>query len=259
MSLIKFKNISKSFIGENGEINQVFNSLSFSIDGPEFYTIVGPNGSGKSSILNMIAGIIKPDSGEIEYRFKAAEPSIGYIWQDYRSSLLPWLNVGDNITFPLKIQGVPRETRIEKAEKLVSGFNTDFDIKRKTYELSGGQLQIVNILRSMVISPDVLLLDEPFSALDQFNRWSLGFQFEKIWLDIKIPIVFISHDVDEAVLLGDKIWLLNKDGYIEKTIINDSPRPRNIDMLSSERHNTCRNEVIQFLFEQGALKNGGAE
>lgn len=256
MTLIRFENISKSFKGEDGVKKQVFSSLNFEIKKSGFYTIVGPNGSGKSTILNLIARTIKPDSGKIIFNFKTKNPNIGYIWQDYRASLLPWLNVGSNIAFPLKVKGVSRKERLEKAKEILKGFITDFDINRKTYELSGGQLQMINILRNMIISPDILLLDEPFSALDQFNRWSLGFRFEKIWLDLKIPVIFISHDVDEAILLGDEIFLLNKNGQIEKSIINDSPRPRNVEMLSSEKHNSCRNEVIQFLFEQGAIRNG---
>lgn len=255
--MIKLENIYKSFTDDNGNINNVLSDFSFEVENSKFYTIVGPNGCGKSTVLNLFAGVILPDKGNVIVNSKFNETiHIGYVWQDYRSSLLPWYNIAENITFPLKIKGVPKDKRNKIAKELLSSFNNDLDPSQLIYELSGGQQQLINLLRNMVIEPDILLLDEPFSALDQSNRWSMAFRFEQLWLDLKIPVLFVSHDIDEAVLLGDEIILLNKNGKIEKSIINESPHPRSVDMLSTKRHINCRKEVIEFLFEQGAIKNG---
>ncbi|HBZ66496.1 MAG TPA: hypothetical protein DEO70_06635 [Bacteroidales bacterium] len=255
--MIKLKNIYKSFSDDNGNIKNVLSDFSFEVEDSKFYTIVGPNGCGKSTVLNLFAGVILPDTGEVVVNSKLSESiHIGYVWQDYRSSLLPWYNVAENITLPLRIKGVIKSQRMKIANELLNSFNTDLTASQLTYELSGGQQQLINLLRNMVIEPDILLLDEPFSALDQSNRWSMAFRFEQMWLDLKIPVLFVSHDIDEAVLLGDEIILLNKNGQIEKRIKNESPRPRSVDMLSTERHINCRKEVIEFLFEQGAIKNG---
>ncbi len=249
-------NTYKSFDDDKGNIKNVLVNLSFKINDSKFYTIVGPNGCGKSTILNLFAGLLFPDKGEVIANSKIGkQPNIGYVWQDYRSALLPWYNVADNITFPLKIQGVPRQKRNQIALELLKSFNNDLSPSQKIYELSGGQQQLINLLRNMVIAPDLLLLDEPFSALDQFNRWSMAFRFEQLWLNLKIPVLFVSHDIDEAVLLADEIILLNKNGKIEKSILNNSPRSRSVDMLMTQEHINCRKEVIEFLFEQGAIKN----
>jgi NitT/TauT family transport system ATP-binding protein len=255
--MFALKNVYKSFKDDNGNVKNVLSDFSFEVEDSKFYTVVGPNACGKSTVLNLFAGVIIPDNGKVIVRSKLNEiPHIGYVWQDYRSTLLPWYNVSDNITFPLKIKGVPKDKRYKIAEELLSSINIDLDPLQQTYELSGGQQQLVNLLRNMVIEPDILLLDEPFSALDQANRWSMTFRFEQLWLNLKIPVIFVSHDIDEAVLLADEIILLNRNGQIEKRIKNDSSRPRSVDILTTERHIICRKEIIEFLFEQGAIKNG---
>ncbi len=256
MSIVKLDKVSKSFVKEFGNKKSVLSDFSLEINDSKFYTVVGPNGCGKSTILNIIAKTLKPDSGSVIYSQNKEAIKIGYVCQDYRTSLLPWLNVGENITLPLKIKGINKQGRRQAAKEILSRINIDIDIRQKTYQLSGGQQQVVNIFRNMVLTPDILLLDEPFSALDQFNRWSLAFLFEKLWLGMDIPVIFISHDVDEAILLGDEILLLNKNACIEKRLINNAPHPRTIEMLSTEKHNEYRKEVIKFLFDQGAINSG---
>ena len=215
---------------------------------------MGPNGCGKSTLLNILAGVSKQDSGTIEVApNKNNTLQVGYVWQDYRSSLLPWYNVAENVTFPLKIKGVSKQQRYETASELFKKLGINIDLYKKTYELSGGQQQLLNIVRNMVIKPDLLLLDEPFSALDQYKSWSMAFQFEELWLDLKIPVLFVSHDVDEAIFLADEIILINKSGQIEKKIKNGLPHKRTKEMLATKTHIDCRNEIIEFLFSQNNL------
>ena len=240
--MIKLKNISKSF----GSI--VLPDFTFDIEDGRFYTIVGPNGCGKSTLLNIIAGTLERDGGEI-IRSKQGLRT-GYVWQDYRSSLLPWLSISENISFPLNIQGAPVKDREEAVRSLIEDFGIEIDLKEKIYNLSGGQQQLVCILRALLIEPDLLLLDEPFSALDQYKIWHVGFELEKMWLKQKSSVLFVSHDVDEAVMLADEIILINKRGQIEKTIVNNMPRCRTKEMMESEEHLQCRNEIVEFLFDQ---------
>jgi len=256
--MIEIKNINKSFSDDKGNIIKVLSDFSLEIEDSKFYTIVGPNGCGKSTLLSIIVGAISQDSGQIIFPKQTDSFRIGYVWQDYRSSLLPWYNVIDNITFPLKIMNIPKKERNEAAINLYSTYKEQYDslsidLNKKIYELSGGQQQLVNLLRNMIIRPDIFLLDEPFSALDQFNRWSMSFLFQELWLKLKIPVLFISHDVDEATLLADEILLMNKKGQIEKRIKNDLPRKRTKEMLATTTHINCRNEIIDFLFNQKKL------
>jgi NitT/TauT family transport system ATP-binding protein len=257
MTKISLKNVTKSYPSASGDSKVVLSNLSLDISDSLFITIIGPNGCGKTTLLNLIAGIIKPDSGIIEIQSQnGASPSVGYVWQDYRASLLPWLDVADNIAFPLRIHGKSREERRAVAKQILSEFNSSIDHRQKIYQLSGGQQQLVSILRSAVSNPDLLLYDEPLSALDQPTSWSMAFRIEQVWMSHKVPAVFVSHDVDEAVMLANQILLMSRElGKIKKVLYNDLPRPRNIKMLSSSEHMRLREEVIDFLSEEGALQD----
>ena len=241
--MIKIRNISKLFNGKT-----VLQDFTLNIDENRFYTIMGPNGCGKSTLLNIIAGILEKDSGEICREID--ELKIGYVWQDYRSSLFPWLSITENISFPFKVKGVSSKERKAKVQNLIGEFGIDLNIKDKIYNLSGGQQQLVSILRAMIIMPNLFLLDEPFSALDQYIRWQIGFNLEKMWLKHKSSVLFVSHDVDEAILLADEIILINKNGRIEKILTNVMPRSRTKDMMTSREHIVHKNEIVEFLFEQ---------
>lgn len=241
--MIELKNISKSFGSRD-----VISNFSFNIENGRFYTIVGPNGCGKSTLLNIISGTMKKYDGEIVPN--KVNLSIGYVWQNYRSSLFPWLSITENISFPLKIKGMSFKERKEKVEKLIEEIGVEINLKSKVYNISGGKQQLVSILRALIIKPDLLLLDEPFSALDQYKSWHIGFELEKMWLKQKNSLFFVSHDVDEAVLLADKIILMNKQGSIEKIIKNPMPRNRTKEMMTSKEHINCKSEIVEFLFEQ---------
>lgn len=257
MTKIYLKHITKSFKSSNGNSKLIISDLNLEISSSMFITIIGPNGCGKTTLLNIIAGIIKPDDGMVKIETDSGKnPIIGYVWQDYRASLLPWLDVADNISFPLRILGRKRKERREMAFKILSDFNTSFSPNQKIYQLSGGQQQLVCILRSAISRPDIFLFDEPLSALDQPTSWSMAFHIEKIWMEQKVPMIFVSHDIDEAILLADKILLMGRNGgKIEQTIINDLPRPRNVKMLTSSKHIYCREQVIDFLTQNGAIKD----
>ncbi len=253
---IKLENINKSFRSKNGEAKTIFKDFSLSINEPDFMTIIGPNGCGKSTLLNLISGIDKADSGLITLDNNGNSlGSIGYVWQDYRSSLLPWLNVYQNIEFPLKLRNIEKSERRKIVDDLLNEFRISFSPKKEVYKLSGGQQQLVCLLRSIASNPYLLLCDEPFSALDQSSRWTMAFYLEQLWLKKKIPVLFVSHDIDESILLGSKIMLLNKSAEVEEILDNPLPRPRNIEMLSSPVHIKLRRRVIQFMKVNGAIQD----
>ena len=208
-------------------------------------------------MLNLIAGLVTPDAGEIRIETVGNKtPHIGYVWQDYRASLLPWFSVGENISFPLMLANISNKRRKALAEQALSGFVTDIGVEDPVYRLSGGQQQLVCLLRSSIADPDILLLDEPLSALDQPTRWTMAFHIERSWMERRIPALFVSHDIDEAVMLADQILLMGRNGgQIVDILENTLHRPRSAKMLTSSEHIRCRDQVIQFLFEQGAIRD----
>ncbi|MEI6809506.1 MAG: ATP-binding cassette domain-containing protein, partial [bacterium] len=161
------RDLCKSF-GANGASKAVLAGLTLELRNGEFTTIVGPNGCGKTTLLNLIAGLIVPESGVCKVETTdGRQPQVGYVWQNYRASLLPWLSILENVAFPLRLRGQGRAEREQTALQLLERFMPGIDPRQPSYGMSGGQQQLVCLLRSATIQPDVLLLDEPFSALDQ--------------------------------------------------------------------------------------------
>lgn len=248
MTLIRLIEVDKSFV-KGGKYVPILRSVSLTFNTGEFVCLVGPNGSGKSTLLNLIAGVLPPDAGSIVIDVgDARRPFIGYAWQDYRSSLLPWRTAIANLTFPLEIRGVEREQRQARAHRLLESFAPDVPPNQPVGNLSGGQQQLISVLRSFIADPDLVLLDEPLSALDQYRRWLLGRHIEQVWAERQPPTVLVSHDVDEAVLLADRIILLGPAGSGEvRELANDAERPRTIAMLTDPRHVRLRNVIVEHL------------
>jgi NitT/TauT family transport system ATP-binding protein len=249
MTTITLKAVTKDFLRPDGSKQRVLDAVSLSLSSNRFAALIGPNGSGKTTLLNIIAKLLQPDSGKIHTDgFTNSAPKVGYVWQNYRDSLLPWFNVEDNIAFPLRTANGSWNSGRQIASKLLASFLPDVAPTAKTYQLSGGQQQMISLLRAVASQPDVLLLDEPFSSLDQHRSWNTALYVEKIWRENPIPVLFISHDVDEAILLADDIWLLSRSGgKLVGHVPNSLPRPRTLDMLTDPQHVHCRNTVIGFL------------
>lgn len=227
---ITVRNLNKSF--GNAPLYQEFN---LNIPKNKVTCVFGPNGCGKSTIMNMIAGLIPVDSGEILFDGKKLEDTrIGYVFQNYREALFPWLKAIDNIKYPLKINGRSAEDCDKRARELVEAFDIQFDLNRYPYELSGGQQQLVSILRALAPEPEVLFLDEPFSALDYEMTLMIREKLQELFHATKLTTVIVSHDLEEAVFLADEVLLLTKrPTNIAEIIPFDAPRPRTIKTLSS--------------------------
>ena len=208
----------------------------FSIDLPlkKFVSIFGPNGCGKSTFINMISGLLPMDGGEVLYDGQTIKDTrISYVFQNYREALFPWLRAVDNIHYPLKVLGVAKQERNRRVEKLLADFDVPFDLNAYPYTLSGGQQQTVSILRALVTEPEVLFLDEPFSALDYEMTLFMRERLQKIFMKLKTTMLLVSHDLEEAIQLADQVVLLTRrPTRVAEVVDVNLPWPRNLDVIT---------------------------
>ncbi|MHA1593662.1 MAG: ABC transporter ATP-binding protein [Candidatus Baldrarchaeia archaeon] len=246
---IRVKNVSKSFIGEFGERIDALHNVTFDVYENEFFCILGPSGCGKTTLLRIIAGLERPDTGYVEVDGRrVSEPlrRVGYIPQDY--SLFPWRTVLGNVEFGLEVLGVPERERRRIAQKYIdlvglSGFERLFP-----KELSGGMKQKVAIARALAISPVMLLLDEPFADLDAQTRMYMQREILRIWNEEQITVLFVTHSVEEAVFLADRILLLTaRPGRVKKIIKVGLERPRR---RTSEEFVSLVSKILHLLEEE---------
>ena len=247
---IEVKNINKSFESMTNEDLVVLKDINLHIDDGEFVCFLGPSGCGKTTLLRLIAGLDQPTSGEIVADGEVVEKPSGdrtVIFQQY--SLFPWFTVLQNVVFGLQMtkNGTKKEY-IEAAERYLESVGL-IDFKDSyPHELSGGMKQRVAIIRSLLNHSPILLMDEPFSALDMQNRHKLQEQLIGVWKRFENTIVFITHDVDEAIFLADKIVILDRNpGRIAKIVEVDMERPRNRE---SKEFLELLDSIVEQLYEE---------
>jgi len=212
----------------------VDDGLDLDIPRGKLISIFGPNGCGKSTLINMIAGLIPTDAGEILFAGKPLRDiKFGYVFQNYREALFPWLRSLDNIEYPLKLMKLAKPERKARTERLLAHLGVKLDLKRYPYELSGGQQQLVSIMRALVVEPEILFLDEPFSALDYEMTLFMRDQLQRVFVETGTTTVLVSHDLEEAVYLADRILLLSRrPAAVADYVSYDAPRPRTDATLS---------------------------
>lgn len=227
MALV-LQNVCKSF--ENSEKDAV-NDINLTIEEGEFVCLVGPSGCGKSTILNMIAGLLQPSSGELLLDgepITGAGADRGMMFQD--SALFPWLSVIDNVKFGMQIAGLSKAEQEEKAMHYLKMVKLDKFREYAVHELSGGMRQRVALARALALDSKLLLMDEPFSALDKQTTNILRGEVARIWSETKKTIVLVTHSVEEAVFFADKVAVFSANpGSIKRVVKVDLPRPRVID------------------------------
>lgn len=230
----------------NGQPLPILADLSLSVGAGEVVALFGPNGCGKSTLLNVVAGLEAATRGTVTIGGKTVEEAkIGFVFQNYQESLFPWLTVRDNIAFPLEIEGLSKADARRAADEILALVRLDASADRFPYELSGGMRQLVAICRAMVVKPDVLLLDEPCSALDYATTKRVELDMLRLWGANPCPVICVSHDVDEAVLLADRVVVLSpKPGAIKEIVEVNLPRPRTLDMLTTPEFNAARARVL---------------
>jgi NitT/TauT family transport system ATP-binding protein len=189
----------------------IYDNFDLDIPRGELISVFGPNGCGKSTLINMIAGLIPLDAGQILFDgMRLDEIKFGYVFQNYREALFPWMRAFDNISYPLKMMKVPPAERRARTEKLVTHLGIKLDLNLYPYQMSGGQQQLVSIMRALVVEPEILFLDEPFSALDYEMTLFMREQLQRIFMETGTTTVLVSHDLEEAVFLADRVLLLSR-------------------------------------------------
>jgi NitT/TauT family transport system ATP-binding protein len=189
----------------------IYDDFDLDIPRGELIAVFGPNGCGKSTLINMIAGLVPADGGQILFDGRRLdEIKFGYVFQNYREALFPWMRAFDNIAYPLKLMRVPPAQRRARAKALVAHLGIKLDLSLYPYQMSGGQQQLVSILRALVVEPEILFLDEPFSALDYEMTLFMREQLQRIFLETGTTTILVSHDLEEAVFLADRVLLLSR-------------------------------------------------
>jgi NitT/TauT family transport system ATP-binding protein len=212
----------------------IYDNFDFDIPRGKLMSVFGPNGCGKSTLINMVAGLIPADAGEILFDGQPlSQIKFGYVFQNYREAMFPWLRAFDNIAYPLKVMGVSKAERTARVEKIVANLNVKIDLNLYPYQMSGGQQQLVSIMRALVVEPEILFLDEPFSALDYEMTLFMREQLQRIFVETSTTTVLVSHDLEEAVYLSDRILLLSRHPARAVEFVHyDAPRPRTLQTMS---------------------------
>ncbi len=254
MSILKLENVSKSF-GEGDHKTDVLNGIDLEVQEGEFLVLLGFSGSGKTTLINLLAGLEMPSAGEVIFKdapISGPGPERGVIFQSY--SLMPWLTVTGNVGLAVDTMfpNLSRSERSEKVAHYVKMVGLSHAATRRPAELSGGMRQRVNVARALAMNPEVLLLDEPLSALDALTRANLADEIESIWQADKKTCVLITNDVDEAIVLADRIVALNPDGTLGQEFKVTIPRPRDRTAMNhDETFKALRADVTKYLMDVG--------
>ena len=227
---VTVRGLSKAFRGQ-----PVHAGLDLDLRRGDILAVFGPNGCGKSTLINIMAGLLEADSGSVLFDGRTVrEARIGYVFQNYREALLPWKRAADNIRYPLRLMRQPRGQVERRLEALVAAFDVRFDLNRYPYELSGGQQQLVSVMRALAVEPEVLFLDEPFSALDYETTLSLRELLGRVLKGNRITAMLVSHDLEESIALADRVLMLTRrPSRIVDDVPVSLPWPRDAATLSS--------------------------
>lgn len=247
---ITIRGLSKAF-----DETVVYDGFDLDLPQGEFISIFGPNGCGKSTLINMISGLMPMDQGQVLFDGQTIkETRTSYVFQNYREALFPWLRAIDNIHYPLKIKGLSRKERNQRVEKLLSDFEVNIDLNAYPYSLSGGQQQTVSILRALVTDPEVLFLDEPFSALDYEMTLFMREQIQNIYLKTKMTMLLVSHDLEEAVQLASRVLLLTRrPTNVADYVKVDLPWPRDSESVTHTRFIDLKSHCLSVFRREAAI------
>jgi NitT/TauT family transport system ATP-binding protein len=254
--VLELKNVSKTFVNPDGRTFQAIRDVDLAIkdepDVGEFRVFLGPSGCGKSTILNIVAGLFPPTTGQALLRgqpITGPGPDRGMVFQSYSS--YPWLTVLDNVAFGMKLRGVPRDERERVARGWIKKVGLEGTERKYPGQLSGGMRQRVAIARTLAVKPQIILMDEPFGALDVQTRLGMQNLINEIWEEIQGTILFVTHDIAEAVYLADKVHILSAGpGSIVDEITIDLPMHRTEDLKTSRKFRELETLVLDRIRQQ---------
>lgn len=253
--VLQVQNLSRHFTTSNGQLVPALDGVDLAVPPRQFVCIVGPSGCGKSTLLRIIAGLEQSTGGEVLYQGKPQRQprqEIGMVFQEY--SLFPWRNILDNVALGLELAGVPRKERTRRGMDYLRLVEMETFASAYPYELSGGMRQRVAIARALANEPDILLMDEPFGALDAYTRILLQKRLLNLWEKNQKTVLFVTHSVDEAVFLADRIVVMSaRPGKILTTLEVNMPRPR--DRAQSE-YGALVNNILNLLERETAGVEG---
>jgi NitT/TauT family transport system ATP-binding protein len=255
LGAIRLGDLSFAFQGRDGSPLPVLDRVDLEIPGGGIVALIGPNGCGKTTLLRVIAGLLMPASGDAfldDVPIDGPDPRIGLVFQEPR--LLPWRSAADNITYPLELAGWPTDRRSDRLATLTGLVGLDPAVTAsRPSELSGGTRQRVALARALALEPEVLLLDEPFSALDALTRERFDLELLRLWERSAATIVMVTHSIPEAILIADRVVVLSsRPGRVVADIVIDTPRPRSIADLDEAAVSRTAREIRAYLGEGDA-------
>ena len=255
-AFIELNAISKSFSTRDGSSTLAVDGVDLDIGASEFVSLLGPSGCGKSTLLSIIAGLIQPTSGEARIKGKpilAPYTNIGIVFQN--DLLLDWRTVLGNVLIQFEMRGIKTEPHREQARALIGSVGLgDFEGKYP-WELSGGMRQRVAICRALIHDPPLLLMDEPFGALDALTRAQLQIDLQNIWQSSRKTVVFVTHSIEEAVFLSDRVIVMTpRPGRVREVIAIDLPRPRGLDTRERPAFTEAIHRVNRLFEEMGVIR-----
>jgi NitT/TauT family transport system ATP-binding protein len=255
---LRIEAVTLRFLPRTGNAVTALEGISLDVDNKEFSVIVGPSGCGKSSLLQLIAGLIQPTSGAIyldDRKVMRPGKDRGMVFQSY--TLFHWLTVRQNVEFGLRIANVDPVEREKIARKFLAEVGLEGFENAFPKQLSGGMMQRVALARALANDPEVLLMDEPFGALDSQTRWLMQELLLRIWESSHKTVLFITHDIDEAILLGDRVHVMSaRPGRIKEIVPIDIARPRSTEVLTSSRFATLKRHIMALVHEEAIRAMG---
>jgi NitT/TauT family transport system ATP-binding protein len=235
--LLTLRSVSKTYAARDGQPVEALRDVSCTIEAGEFVAILGPSGCGKSTLMSIIAGLLPPTSGTVDFAptFQSGRlPNFGIVFQD--PVLFPWRDVKANVALPGEVVGLARQERDQRANELLRMVGLRGFEQKYPHELSGGMQQRVAIARALLLGPPLLLMDEPFGALDALTREQMNLEIARISLESKTTVIFVTHSIAEAAFLSDRVFVMSgRPSSLREAVTIDLARPRPLELMASDR------------------------
>jgi NitT/TauT family transport system ATP-binding protein len=251
--VIDVAGVSKTYRSRHGDVVRAVDDVTLEVKEKEFVSLVGPSGCGKSTLLKLVSGLTPPTRGTIRIRGEEVRepfPDVGFVFQS--AVLLPWRTVLDNVLFSIEMLGGSRAGHRERAQALIELAGLAGFERKYPWELSGGMQQRVAICRALVHDPSLLLMDEPFGALDAMTREEMSLELLRIWEERRKTILFVTHSIPEAILLADRVVVMTpRPGRLARVLDITLPRPRTVDMEFTPAFKALSDEIRSLIFVRG--------